>query len=144
MKSKRNHVIAMLLVGALTAVAVVPAAHADGYRGRGDGYRGNQYFQPQGIDRSSGRSYFYRDCQSGAVDTYISNLRPGYGRDARPSRVEKVDICTGAVLATYVWDHDQWCSVDRGGSVSRGDWRGRDGRGQRGDQRYAWGGWNGR
>jgi hypothetical protein len=149
MKLINRHRIATLLVAAVTTMALAQGALADPSRGRYADFRrsrGHDVWYVPVVQRwSEPRSYFYRDCQTGRTDAYISNLRPCYGRGARRARVEKVDIASGRVLAAYVWDGYGWCDAGYDGYGGYAGYAGYDDRDDvrygdvRGyDDRYAW------
>jgi hypothetical protein len=133
MKLTNRYRLPILVIAAVATTALAQVAAADPSCGRGADYRDSAWrdgWRGAAARRwsdSDERSYFYRDCQTGRTDAYISNLRPGYGRGARRARVEKVDRWSGRVIAAYVWDRDRWCDADGAGYTGRDD-RGYDDR----------------
>jgi hypothetical protein len=115
---------ALALLATFAATSFAPPAHAEPDRNWRRGRDGRRVEVVVRAPYNHGRSYFYRDIDTGERDSHISDLRPGYGWHARSARVEKIDIRTGRVLARYVWDQDRWVDCGRDFRVARHDRRG--------------------
>lgn len=110
-----NH--GVVIAALLAAVTLAAPAHAgDGWRGRGGDWRGDDwrggYADARGGwrggawggDESCGRSYFYHDVFTGRSNSHISAFKDYYRHVGGPCLIQKVDIRSRRVLASYSWD----------------------------------------